>query len=508
MPACYQGELTIQRGKIVSVAESKGGVTLIIDGKRKEIPDAWVLPGLVDAHAHVVGLGIACREGYLYGANSKQECIERILQANIYRDGWIVARGWNQELWSPALFPTRWDLDEYFPDTPVVLFRVDGHAVWVNTKVLNIASITQSTPDPVGGAILRNSDGEPTGILIDAAADLVTEYIPRLSLTEIEHAIIQALFLCSQAGLTEIHDMDVLPEDLPIFTRLAEEGKLPCRVLSWVRGQHYEWRDHGILPTVGEFHRVVGVKFFADGALGSRGAALLEPYSDEPSNSGLLLLTKEELVERFKCVIEDGFSSIAVHAIGDRAVRTVLDAFESLHTLYPSLDDIRFRIEHSQIVHPDDMRRYASLGAIASVQPIHCTSDAQMAEQRLGARVCNSYRWRSFLEHGVLLCAGSDFPVESYNPLLGIEAFCRRVPTARQESWQPQECISIVDAVDAYTINAHRAADMSYRRGRIAPGMDADITILDRNIYACPLEELSQARTLATVVGGKLYEHA
>jgi predicted amidohydrolase YtcJ len=507
MAIALQGELTIVRGKIAAIEQRTGGVALRSGSRRVEFPGGWAFPGFVDAHAHVVGLGLAAREGYLRGATSKHECIERVIARGPNRGEWIVARGWNQELWTPPFFPTRYDLDRVFPTTPVALTRVDGHALWVNSSALEHAGITAATPDPAGGAILRDDSGSPTGILLDAAIELIQRHIPALTHEDVERAIIAATTAASSVGLTEIHDMDVLPEHLPVFTQLAEQGKLPCRILSWVRGQHFEWHSAGVLPTTGEFHRVVGVKLFADGALGSRGAALLEPYTDDPSTCGILLLTVEEITERIERALDDGFSSIAVHAIGDRAARVVLDAFEQIQQRYVALDNVRLRIEHSQVVHPDDLPRYVHTGAIASVQPIHCTSDAAMAERRLGDRIASAYRWRSFVQHGVLLCAGSDFPVESHNPLCGIDAFCRRIPPGRDHPWNPDECLSSTEALEAYTINAHRAADMSYRRGWLAVGMDADITIVDRNIEVCPAEEILQARTLATVVGGTLYEH-
>lgn len=507
MKRLIQGKVTIQRGKITAIEECDGSVELLLDGKRYEFPDAWVSPGLVDSHAHIIGLGTALDEGYLSTASSKEECIELIREHAKPRHGWIVARGWNHERWFPPEYPTAADLDEHFPAMPVVLTRIDGHALWVNTCALQIAGVTASTSDPVGGQIFRDESGIPTGILLDNAMTLILQHVPPRSNSEIEAALLAALRACSRVGLTEIHDMDVLPGDLALFTRLAEEGKLPCRVLSWVRGQNYEWHTDGILPTTGELHRIVGIKLFADGALGSHGAALLEPYADNPFSCGLMLLSTEDIIQRIECAIEDGFSSIAVHAIGDRAVRTVLDAIETIHQRYPSLDDVRFRIEHSQVVHPDDIERYAKLGVIASVQPIHCLSDAAMAERRLGDRVAYAYRWRSFLDHGVLLCAGSDFPVESHNPLLGIDAFCRRGPFNASSSWHAAERLEPIEALDAYTINAHRAADMSYRRGRLQINMDADLTIFDRNIIACPLEEILSVKVLATVVGGTLYLH-
>lgn len=507
MAIALQGELIIVRGKIAAIEHRTGYVAIRSGSRRTEFPGGWAFPGLVDAHAHVVGLGLVAREGYLRDANSKEECIERIIARGPNRGEWIVARGWNQERWEPPCFPTRFDLDSVFPNTPVALTRVDGHALWVNSSALQRAGITATTSDPEGGAILRDESCTPTGILIDAAMELVLRYIPALTLEDVERAVIEATSAASRVGLTEIHDMDVFPVDLPMFTHLAEEGKLPCRILSWVRGQHFEWHSAGVLPTSGEFHRVVGIKLFADGALGSRGAALLEPYTDEPTTNGIMLLSVEEITERIERALDNGFSSVAVHAIGDRAVRTVLDAFEQVQARYPALDNVRLRIEHSQVVHPDDLPRYVHTGAIASVQPIHCTSDAAMAERRLGRRTATAYRWRSFLQHGVLLCAGSDFPVESHNPLKGIDAFCRRVPIASDRPWHAQERLSQTEAIEAYTINAHRAADMSYRRGWLDVGMDADITILDRNIEACSVEEILQARTLATVVGGTLYEH-
>jgi hypothetical protein len=507
MSFAFQGELTIAQGRIRAIEPRYGVVTLRIGPRRFEFPGAWVFPGFVDAHAHVVGLGLFLREGYLQNAASKEECIWHVHRHGPNRGEWIVARGWNQECWSSSQFPTRYDLDEAFPDIPIALTRVDGHALWVNSCALERAGITCDTVDPVGGRILRDEHGEPTGILLDEAMTLIEQLIPSPTDEDIESAILESTATASRSGLTEIHDMDVHPDDLPIFTRLAEEGKLPCRILSWVRGQHFDWHSAGILPTTGELHRIVGIKLFADGALGSRGAALLEPYTDDETTDGILLLSSEDILHRIHQALEDGFTSVAIHAVGDRAVRSVLDAFELVGSLYPILDHIRLRIEHSQVVHPDDLPRYVRTGAIASVQPIHCISDAVMAERRLGNRTITAYRWRSFLQHGVLLCAGSDFPVESHNPLLGIDAFCRRKPPGSDHPWHPTECLSQLEAIEAYTINAHRAADTNDRRGYLSIDMDADMTILDRNIEACPPEEIIETRTLATVVGGTLYEH-
>ena len=284
---------------------------------------------------------------------------------------------------------------------------------------------------------------------------------------------------------------------------MAENGELGCRVLTFVKGQNYEWLEGGVLPAGGEFQQTIGVKFYADGALGSRGAALLEPYSDSSDSNGLLLLSHEELFERCVKAVEQGFN-IATHAIGDAANRLVIDVYEQLRKEKYANENALLRIEHTQILHPDDIERLNKNNIIASVQSSHCISDAPMAEKRLGKRCAYSYPWKSLLQNNIHICGGSDFPIESHNPLIGIDAFCRRIPFHSSSPWFANERITREQAIKAYTTNAHLAGDVSYRRGRIETGYDADFVILDKNVLTCSDKEILSVKIVATYSGGVL----
>lgn len=502
-----QADITIARARIHSLQPSPGGVTIRTEHGERHFPGCFALPGFVDSHAHIIGLGMKLLGLALYDCTSAQECIRRAqdygTNANNLRGDWISGMGWNQELWTETSLPTKELLDEFFPSTPVYLRRADGHAAWVNSEALRRANITSSTPQPNGGEILHNVQGEPSGILVDNAMELVAAHLPPFSSEQIQACILAAMKECSRVGLTEIHDMDVSCEALPLFREMAERGDLSCRVQSWVRGQNKEWLEQGVLPAVGEFQQTVGVKFYADGALGSRGAALLEPYSDMRSTMGLFLLGADELYERCVLAIEQGFH-IATHAIGDAANRMVLNVYQRLREKSIADEHTLLRIEHSQIVHPSDRVRFGKYRITAPVQPVHCISDAPMAEKRLGERCSYGYPWRSLLEEDVMVAGGSDFPIESHNPLTGIDAFCRRLPLGASEAWYPQEILTREEALTAYTLWAHKAADQQYRRGSLASGKDADIVIVDRNLATCPDEEILQTTIVATYSAGVL----
>jgi len=501
-------DIVVERGRIRSVRPAEGGSSIHTDAGTFTFPGGHVLPGFVDSHAHLFGLGLRLQSVSLHHASSAQECAERCAKASL-QGGWVRAMGWNQERWNVAVFPTRHDLDAVIADTPVIARRVDGHALWVNTSALRLAGITAATADPQGGLIVRDAAGEPTGILIDHAMDLVERCVPALSEAEMQEAFRAAADHCASKGITEVHDMDVAPAWLTPLRGLAERGALAVRVQAYVGGQHDQWVEEGLLPAGGEFLRLHGVKLYADGALGSRGAYLLAPYSDAADTRGLALLTTERIVDVGRAVIHAGWWALAVHAIGDAAVRTVLDAFERIRAL-PGGQELTLRLEHAQHVHPDDVQRFARLRVHAMVQPTHCTSDAAMAELRLGHdRLAWAYRWRSLIDAGTMLAGSSDFPIEPVDPVAGIDAFCRRIPTGATTSWQSQECITREEALLAWTQWGHRVADVDGRRGRIAEGYDADIVVVDRDLYTCADADMLDTSILATFTAGMLrYQHA
>lgn len=480
-------ELHFERGKIRAVLPNTTSVIVRTETDTYEYPGAFVCPGFVDNHAHVLGFGTKLAVPSLRDCSSAKACVDVLQTAIVPETGWLHAMGWNQELWDDHSMPTLTILDNAFPDTPVSASRVDGHALWINTAAAKLAGV-----DPTNG------------LLIDTDMEALWTAMPPVDVAEKERRIIEALSQCASVGITEVHDMDVHPADVEIMRGLAEAGKLPTRIQSFVSSQHDEWLAEGLLPAGGELQRTVGIKLYADGALGSRGAALLSPYSDAPDTTGTLFLTKERIEAAARSAIDAGWWAVAIHAIGDAAVRQVLDAYQTVRS-WKDGKDIVLRIEHAQHVHPDDQPRFAELNVFACIQPEHCTSDASMAEVRLGTeRLQWAYPWRSLAKLGCQIGAGSDFPIEPPSPLKGIHAFANRISQGSGQVWQGQERITVDEAFRYFTQGAHESVDLGYRRGSIELGFDADVTILDRDIHSCPAEEIESIKVLATFVAGKL----
>ncbi len=472
------------------------------------IPAGSVVPGLVDAHGHVQGLGRARREVSCTGASSAEDCARRAAErARTAPPGsWIRGRGWDQNRWPGAAFPEEATLTRAAPDHPVVLSRVDGHAAWANARALAAAGIGAATPDPPGGKILRGAGGRPTGVLVDAAQELVFAKIPAPTAAEIEDEILAALRELASVGLTEVHDAGVPPAALDVYRRLAEADRLPIRVYAMIDGEVplaalekelARWKGKG---DVGRL-TVRAAKMYADGALGSRGAALFEDYADDPGNRGLLVSTPEALRARVRAVAAAGFQP-AVHAIGDRAVAEVLSAFESAGDLRA----MRPRIEHLQIVRPREVARLVATGAIASMQPTHATSDGPWVAARLGAgteRYRGAYAWRTVLRAGAPLAFGSDFPVEEPDPRAGLVAAEERTP-AGGPPFTPEQRISRAEALAAFTRGAAFAAFAEGRRGTIREGLDADLTVFAGDVLGCTVAELRALPITHTIVGGRI----
>ncbi|GAB1430614.1 amidohydrolase [Ignavibacteria bacterium] len=501
-----QAIIRIERGRILSVEPYFGAVIIISETGTETYPNAWALPGLTDSHGHILGLGKSLRGLNLYDARSANECAARAAAYTFGNGNWITGMGWNQELWEQNIYPTAAILDAVLPAVPVYLSRADGHAAWVNSEALRLAGLTPATPDPDGGTIMREKSGKPTGILIDNAMELVRKHIPPANAAEKQACIIAGLAECSRMGLTEVHDMDVSSDLFDFFRETAERGALSLRVQSFAKAQNNEWVTDGLLPAGGELFRICGLKFYADGALGSHGAALLDPYSDAQGNTGLLLMSESELFNKAKLGLEYDWH-IATHAIGDAANRMVLNVYEHLREQGYTPKDAILRIEHAQIVHPDDIDRFSRHDIKAAVQPIHCVSDARMAEHRLGRRCEYAYPWRSLRNAGVGLAGGSDFPIESCSPLAGIDAFTRRIPFGESDAWFGAERITRQEAVLAYTIWAHEAAGQDYRRGFLLPKYDADITIMSENLLTYSEDNIPNIEILATYVAGTRKYH-
>ena len=478
-------ELHLERGRIRAILPCATGTIIRTETDTFDFPGAVVLPGFVDNHVHVFGLGSWLTLPRLASCRSAEDCVETLRTAEP-EDGWIRAMGWNQESWSDTSLPDSSLLDDAFPTVPVFASRVDGHAAWVNAEAKRRAGVESTA------CLFTDDEMHPFwNILPEPSGEVITR---RLLAAGAEFA---------RHGITEVHDIDVGPYIVEIMRNLAESGRMPIRVQSFVTGQNDEWDVAGLLPAGGEIQRTAGVKLYADGALGSRGAALLAPYQDDGSTSGTLMLTKERIIASARKIVDAGWWCLAIHAIGDAAVREVLDAYEVVRS-WPEAANLTLRIEHAQHIDQVDIARMADLGVFACVQPLHCIDDAVMAEKRLGeGRLSSAYRWRTLIDAGVTLGAGSDAPIASCSVLQGLDAFVNRVPKGAVHSWQQHERITIGEAIDAFTVNAHASADMNYRRGALEVGFDADLVVLDRDPRQCQPEEIKDIRVLATFMAGQ-----
>lgn len=464
-----------------------------------------VTPGLVDAHAHLVGLGESLASVDLRGATSVDEVVRR-LKSGAPADGWVIGRGWDQNLWPEAAMPTHHPLTQAFPDRPVWLRRVDGHAAWGNAALLRVSGIGPGTPVPDGGEILRDSSGTATGVLIDAAMELVA--VPEATATELRARIEAAQRYILERGLTGVHDMGIGSGTDAAYRRLAADPEgLRIRVHayaaeSWFMQDLQEQAPDPLL--LGSHYALAGVKVYADGALGSRGAALLHPYADRAGHAGLMQ-HDEAALRRIVVAAMRGGWQVATHAIGDAGNRTVLDVYAQAldRAVRP---DPRPRIEHCQILAPADIPRFAELGVIASMQPTHATSDMGWVSERLGAeRLAGAYAWRSLLDAGAHLCFGSDFPVELPDVTHGLyAAITRQDPRgAPKGGWLPEQRVSLERAVRGFTEEAAYAAHREGEVGRIAVGMQADLTCFGRVLDEREPPRIRDAPVLGTIVGGR-----
>lgn len=402
------------------------------------------ISGLRDSHCHLMWLGMQENGLKLDSCKSYEELIQ--LSQNyqkINKSTWLTGRGWNNENWENKSLPDNELLNKYFPDIPVLLKRIDGHAAIANDLALEKAKIYNSTKDPAGGKIQRDKQGNATGLLVDNAIELIEAIIPRPSDDEFINHLLTAQDKCLELGLLEVHDMDVHLDWLPYFNHLANENLLKLKVKSYIRGFDGEFLSKCNKPYIINNLDVAGLKFFSDGALGSRGAALIEDYSDEPNNKGLYLLEKDSFFDLSLKGANLGFE-ISTHAIGDAANRFTLDNYELLRN---NGVKVPLRIEHCQMVHPIDLQRFKELNIHAAIQPIHCISDKDMAYNRIGERVNYSYPWKTLLNLGIEISGGSDFPIESPDPILGINAFIQNDIT-----WQQSEIIDLENALNIYGV--------------------------------------------------------
>lgn len=493
-------------GRVVATGDTdlleKYADAIQVDGQRRT-----VLPGLIDAHAHVAGLGFLKTSLDLTGVPSVEDAVAAIAQYAKDKPHvrWIQGRGWNQVLWPVKDFPTASHIDAVVNDRPVWLRRVDGHAGWANSVTMKLAGIDDDTPDPVGGKIIRDANGRATGVLIDRAMDLVAPHIPKPDKTEGRAAIRAAVDTLLSEGITGVHDAGIDIATAEIYMSMADDGELGIRINAMIGGAG------DVLDAIGTPIRAYGndrleiasVKLYADGALGSRGAAMIEPYSDDPENRGLPFWTQEELDAMVAKANRMGFQ-VGIHAIGDLGNRMALNAFEKAQDGKPS--PLRNRIEHSQIVTLDDIPRFAELGIIASMQATHATSDMNMAEDRIGPeRILGGYAWRRMLDAGVVLANGSDFPVELSNPFHGLYAAVTRKSRDGKpdEGWFADQALTRAEALHSFTLAAAYAARQEDRLGSLEAGKWADFIVIDRDFFTIPASEIDDIVVLETWVAGE-----
>ena len=473
-----------------------------IDGKGQTM-----LPGLIDAHGHVMSLGFQALTLDLSETTSLADAQAKIaIYAREHGNRkWIIGRGWNQELWRLGRFPTAAELDVVVGDKPVWLERVDGHAGWANSAAMAEAGITAKSVAPAGGRI-EVIGGKPSGIFVDGAMDLIGKAVPQPLSRERDQALAKAQDALLAFGITGIADMGTTSEDWNSYRRAGDGGWLKVRIFSYSAGLEPILAIGGNSPTpwlYGDRLRMGGVKLYADGALGSRGAWLKAPYSDSPGNRGLQFVEDTKLRNIMSRAALDGYQ-IAIHAIGDAANGQALDAYSELAATYKG--DRRWRIEHAQILDPADIARFAQLGVIASMQPVHQTSDRTMAEARLGtARLKGAYAWKSLLRSGAKLAFGSDTPVESPDPFAGLAAAITREDAKGEPfgGWQPQERVSREEALAGFTTGAAYAAFAEAKVGRLAPGLWADFILVDRDPLLVTPSELRATKVLETWIAGR-----
>ncbi|MDX1678162.1 amidohydrolase [Arsukibacterium sp.] len=476
-----------------------------LDGQGKTL-----LPGLIDGHGHVLGLGEYLNQADLRGITSEQATVAEVARfaATQPQASWVIGRGWNQVLWDDKRFPDKSLLDEAISERPVWLVRIDAHAGWANSKALAAAGISKDTLDPPGGEIIRDANGNPTGVLIDNAMQLVQRQIPAPTSDDKTAALQLAFDHLLALGITSVHDAGVDSELADIYLQLAETNQLPLRLYPMLSAKDPElgrWLEQGIIDDPQDWLDIRSVKIYGDGALGSRGAALLADYSDQPGQTGLLVTQPDALTQIMQLTMNAGFQA-NVHAIGDRANRLALDRFEQLATAEQRLAG-RHRIEHAQIVAPADIPRFKTLNVLPSMQAVHATSDKNMAGDRLGvARLRGAYAWRSFIDQGSIIVGGSDFPVELANPFHGLHASVTRQDQQNQPAggWLPEQRLTLTEALRSFTVDAAYGAFQEDTLGTLAPGSWADFILVDQDIFAIAPSELWRVLPKETWVHGQL----
>ncbi len=482
------------------------------DAERIDGDGQYVLPGLTDAHAHVYGQGFLSMSLNLAGSPSLEDAVSKIaaFAESGPQRGWILGRGWNQVLWPVREFPRASDIDAVVNKRPVWLRRIDGHAGWANSRALKLAGIDKNTPDPLGGRIIRDRNGEATGVLVDMAMGLVAAHVPSPGKADIRDAYLKAVESLLALGMTGVHDAGISITEAEVYMSMADNGELNMRIYAMLSdtGANLDAMRQPLRAYGNDRLDIASVKLYADGALGSRGAAMIDPYSDDVENRGLPFYTQDELDGFVQKANGMGFQ-VGIHAIGDLGNRMALDAFDKAQSGKAS--PLRNRIEHAQIIALDDIARFSELGIIASIQPTHATSDMNMAEERVGPeRIKGGYAWRHLLDSGAVIASGSDFPTELPNPFLGLYAAVTRQDTDGDPDggWYADQALTRAEALHSFTLGAAFAAHQEDRLGSLEAGKWADFIVVDRDYFEIPVAEIDDIRVLQTWVGGKLVFNA
>lgn len=492
-------------GSLIDVQKVLGAE--FASAKQIDLAGKTMLPGLIDAHGHIFSLGEAANELQLRDSSSLAQAQSLVASyAKTHPAAqWLVGFGWNQARWQLGRFPTAQELDSVTGTRPAWMVRVDGHAGWANTAALKLAGIHKNTVDPAGGKIERDAQGEPTGILVDAAMGLISKILPPSSEAEDRAALDASLRQLAALGLTSVHDAGVSASQDKLYREYASQGRLTTRVYGMLRLADLD-RVAGILPSMANDHYALrAVKVFGDGALGSRGAALLTPYSDHANSNGLLFNSDAVLTAQLSKAMVAGFQ-VNVHAIGDKANRQVLDVQESLLANFPNAMQQRHRIEHAQVIALADIPRFAKLGVIASMQPVHATSDMNMAEARVGSeRVQGAYAWRRLALAGARIACGSDFPIESANPFWGLHAAVVRqdMKGSPTGGWYTEQALSLKEALSCFTLDAAYAAHQEKVTGSLEVGKWADFIVVDQDLFKISPYDIHKIKVLQTWLGGK-----
>jgi predicted amidohydrolase YtcJ len=509
--------IAVKAGRIIFVGSNADAKKY--EGKETRVVDLQghtVVPGLTDSHNHLIGVGQREMTLNLEGTSSLEDFLAKV-KARVDRakpGEWITGRGWIETFWKPPVFPTRQDLDRVAPDNPILLRRADGHGAVVNSAALKVAGIDRNSSNPFGGEISKDKAGEPNGMLLDSAQGLVTKHIPATTEADIEQAVLLGVKREIELGWCQVQDAGGSYDEVALYRKLYEAGKIKLRIYKAVYGPTKDSQRllrEGASVGANDNHLTVRtIKVVLDGALGSRGAALLEPYSDKPDTSGFLTQKEEELLPMLEEALRQGIQ-VETHAIGDRANRTILDLYEKAMATVPpeqrKIREPRWRVEHAQIVNPVDIPRFAKLGVIPSMQPSHAIGDLHFAPSRLGIkRLEGAYAWQSFIKSGVIVPGGSDAPVERGEPMIEFYAAVARKDQKgfSGEGWHPEQAVSREQALKMFTLWPATAAFEEKLKGSIEVGKLADLTVLSADIMKIPEMEILKTQCLMTVIGGEI----